>query len=78
MDRTCTFDQCASCPNVICRCLQVTEEMLLEALAIHQVRTVKEVRSLTGAGDGCSACHKRINAYIERHLQGRIAIPVLS
>jgi hypothetical protein len=52
--------------------------MLLQVLDIHQVRTLKEVRGLTGAGDGCTACHKRIKACIERHVEGRIAIPVLS
>lgn len=27
--------------------------------------SVKELRKLTGAGDGCTSCHKRLNELIE-------------
>jgi bacterioferritin-associated ferredoxin len=47
--------------------LQVTEEVLVEALATLELRTVKEVRQHTGAGDGCTACHRSIRRLLERH-----------
>jgi bacterioferritin-associated ferredoxin len=49
--------------------LQVTEEVLLEALRTFELRTVKEVREHTGAGDGCTACHRAIRRYLEEHSQ---------
>lgn len=52
---------------MICHCLKVTEQMVIEALQLHGLRTVKEIRMVTGAGDGCTACHKRLMKYIERY-----------
>jgi len=69
--------QCSTCPGrVICRCLQVTEETLLEALATGEIGTVRDVRDATGAGEGCTACHRTIARYIERHCSS--ALPICS
>jgi len=66
MDRCDPRNDCSDCPGrVICHCLQVTEEALLAALETLQLRTVKDVRQATGAGDGCTACHKRLARYLE-------------
>jgi bacterioferritin-associated ferredoxin len=59
---------------MVCHCLQVTEEMLLDALAAFELRTVHEVRERIGAGDGCTACHRQLKRYIERQ---SIALPVI-
>jgi NAD(P)H-nitrite reductase large subunit len=70
------MDSCRTCPDtgivgvgraerVVCRCLQVTESALVEALTTLQLRTLKDVRRHTGAGDGCTACHKRLCRYLE-------------
>jgi bacterioferritin-associated ferredoxin len=73
MDACHTRNPCDSCPaSLVCHCLQVTEEMLLEALHTFDLRTVQEVREHTGAGDGCTACHRRLRAFIER----RASLPV--
>jgi bacterioferritin-associated ferredoxin len=70
----CHTRSCDDCPGrIVCHCLQVTEEMLLEAVATFELRTVKDVRRHTGAGDGCTACHKRLGQYLER----RASLPVL-
>lgn len=59
---------CGTCTaRVVCRCLQVTEEVLLEAVTTFELRTVKDVREHTGAGDGCTACHRQIRHYLEQH-----------
>jgi bacterioferritin-associated ferredoxin len=52
---------CNTCPGrVVCRCLHVTEEEVVTALAIHGVSSVLELRRVTGAGDGCTACHRKL------------------
>jgi bacterioferritin-associated ferredoxin len=54
-----------SCPDrVVCRCLRVTEQTVIEAIVTLGVRTVKELRHATEAGDGCNCCHKELSAYI--------------
>jgi NifU-like protein len=59
---------CGTCPGkVVCHCLQVTEEVVLEAVTTFGLRTVKEVRLHTGAGDGCTACHRTIRRFLDRH-----------
>jgi NAD(P)H-nitrite reductase large subunit len=69
MDCAATRNDCSSCPGrVICHCLQVTEEAVLVALETLALRTVRDVRRATGAGDGCTACHKRLEYYLQTHL----------
>jgi NAD(P)H-nitrite reductase large subunit len=62
---------CRSCPavgscadRVVCRCLKVTEQTVIDAIVTLGLRTVKEVRRATEAGDGCTCCHKEIVAYL--------------
>lgn len=59
--------QCTGCQgHVVCRCLGISEETLLTALAANPVRTIKELKAITGAGDGCTCCHSVLQSYIER------------
>jgi NAD(P)H-nitrite reductase large subunit len=54
-----------SCPDrVVCRCLKVTEQTIVTAIVGLGLRTVKEVRQATEAGDGCTCCHREIAAYL--------------
>lgn len=54
-----------SCPDrVVCRCLGVTEQTLVTAIATLGLRTLKEVREVTEAGDGCTCCHKELAVYL--------------
>jgi bacterioferritin-associated ferredoxin len=54
-----------SCPErLVCRCLKVTEHAVITAIVTLGLRTVKEVRKATEAGDGCTCCHKEISAYL--------------
>ena len=44
---------CSGCPDrIVCRCLKVTEAVVVEAITTLGLRTVTEVRQVTGAGDG--------------------------
>jgi NAD(P)H-nitrite reductase large subunit len=49
---------------IVCRCLQVTETALVEAIERHDLQTLAEVKRHTGAGDGCTACHCTLKEYL--------------
>ena len=51
---------------IVCRCLQVTAAALVEALETQPISTLQEVIHCTGAGDGCTACHRVIRQYLQR------------
>ena len=56
----------------MCRCLKVAEAHIVEAIVTLGLRTVKEVRRATGAGDGCNCCHRELHALIEVHAEVQI------
>jgi bacterioferritin-associated ferredoxin len=61
-----------SCPSdcglrYVCHCLRITEDVLAQAFATQDIRTLKDIRRHTGAGDGCMACHRRLQGFLERH-----------
>lgn len=59
---------CAGCPDrIVCRCLKVSEAVVVEAIVTLGMRTVREVREVTLAGDGCTCCHRQIRELIEIH-----------
>ena len=65
-DSRCTRKGCGDCSQrLVCECLQVTEAALIKALTGKEYKTVKDIRRLTGAGDGCNACHKVLKTYLE-------------
>jgi NAD(P)H-nitrite reductase large subunit len=62
-----TTDRCEGCTDrVVCYCLQVTEASLLHAVNRMELRTLSEVRRCTGAGDGCTSCHRRIKQLLNQ------------
>ena len=63
-------ESCNDCPNkIVCRlvCLQVTEEQVIRMITRLELQTVHDVRSITGAGDGCTCCHAKLEEYLEIH-----------
>ena len=71
MDATCTAETrsttCDTCPaRMVCHCLQVTEDVLLRALDTMNLVSVKDICRHTGAGDGCTACHRRLRKYLDQ------------
>ncbi len=59
-------EPCADCPGrLVCRCLRVTENVLVEALAGGDVRSVTDIQRRTGAGEGCTACHVLLKRYLQ-------------
>ena len=58
---------CDGCSDkVICRCLQVTEAQVVRMITRLELRTIRDLRTMTGAGDGCTCCHAKLEEYLER------------
>jgi bacterioferritin-associated ferredoxin len=75
----CSQDRCHACPDrVVCRCLQVTESEIVETLTSLTIRSLKDLRHATGAGDGCTCCHQHLHELIERHCESRPAEALLA
>lgn len=49
---------------VVCRCLNVTEAEIQNAISVYDACTVREIGRCTGAGKGCMSCHGRLKALI--------------
>jgi NAD(P)H-nitrite reductase large subunit len=63
-----TPDICDGCPDkIICRCLNVSEAQVIKMIARLELRTVRDLSSHTGAGDGCTCCHAKLEEYLERY-----------
>ena len=48
----------------VCACMRLTHADLVNTLAEQAVATLTELRRQTGAGDGCMACHRRLQCYL--------------
>lgn len=65
---TFVHEHCHSCPErVVCRCLNVTEDEIVSSITTHELRTIRELRRHTGAGDGCTCCHEALKEYLARY-----------
>lgn len=66
MEKPCPAECCGdSYDPIVCHCLQVRESVLVEAITTLSLRTVRDVRHATGAGDGCTCCHRQLRQYLE-------------
>ena len=67
MDRPFDNDTCDGCPNkIVCRCLNITEAQVVRVITRLELRTLRELRHETGAGEGCTCCHAKLNEYLEQ------------
>ena len=60
---------------MICHCLEITREMLHDAVVGLDLRNLHELRQVTGAGDGCTACHRQLRIFLEQHGRADAAQP---
>jgi bacterioferritin-associated ferredoxin len=68
MTATCTPEACQQCSHrVVCRCLQVTEDRIVDAIQTLALRSVRDIRRATGAGDGCTCCHQELRQLLDQH-----------
>jgi NifU-like protein len=56
---------------LVCRCYQVTEGEILDAIGEANLRTVEEVTARTNAAGGCSSCYDDVQAILVRLHGGR-------
>ena len=49
----------------VCACLRITECELLSTLSSANIRTIRDLRRTIGAGDGCTACHRTLQRYLD-------------
>ena len=49
----------------VCACLRITECELLNTLSRTDIRTLRDLRRTIGAGDGCTACHRTLERYLD-------------
>ncbi len=79
MDSPCTRESCDGCPaELICHCLRVAEDAIVEAVNRFGLQTLDEVRRHTGAGDGCTACHRRIRQVLQETTHSASSAPIFS
>ncbi|HEX3654252.1 MAG TPA: (2Fe-2S)-binding protein [Pirellulales bacterium] len=50
--------------TIVCRCLQVSESSLADVVERCPFANLQDVARETGAGSGCTACHRMIRRYI--------------
>lgn len=50
--------------TIVCHCLQVTQSSIVEAVRDGGARSLCELARQTGAGSGCTSCHRRLRAYL--------------
>ncbi|MCC6417142.1 MAG: (2Fe-2S)-binding protein [Gemmataceae bacterium] len=68
MERPCAPESRHGCSaQLVCRCLNVTRDEIVEAITSLGLQTLKEVRQATGAGGGCTCCHKDIRLLLEQY-----------
>jgi nitrite reductase (NADH) large subunit len=51
--------------TVICHCLGISQSEIIHAVDEGSVSSLREVIHCTGAGTGCTACHRRIRHLVE-------------
>lgn len=66
----------AEAPRPICRCLNVTESDILEAISEHEPQTVQGVSQICGAGGGCMSCHRHIRRMLNERALDRRSDPL--
>jgi bacterioferritin-associated ferredoxin len=49
---------------VICHCLQISEGQLIEVRTVCPLASLRDIARTTGAGTGCTACHRRLRKFI--------------
>ena len=51
---------------LVCRCYQVAQQEILDAIREGDLRTVEDVTAKTNAAGGCSSCYDDVQAILDR------------
>ncbi|HEX4150572.1 MAG TPA: (2Fe-2S)-binding protein [Pirellulales bacterium] len=57
--------------TLLCRCLQVSESALCNAIERCPMSNLQDVARETGAGSGCTACHRSIRRFLTQQRQSQ-------
>lgn len=58
---------CDGCTDkIVCRCLNVSEAEVIQMISRLELRTIHDLSEHTGAGEGCTCCHAKLEEYLER------------
>ena len=52
--------------EIVCQCFGVTDKLIEKVVRDQGLKSLEDVTHYTKAGGGCGACHKKIEAIIER------------
>jgi len=52
--------------SIVCHCLAISESTVADAIAVCGLSTVREICRETGAGGGCTACHRRLKELLHK------------
>src|SRR5262249_61232295 len=82
LESPCLSNDCGDCNDCgnryLCHCLRITEEEVVRAVTVLQLRTLDDLRQHTGAADRCTTCHLRLRLLIHRHAQPSSSSPICS
>ena len=57
-----------SMAKIVCECKGVTDQAIEELVKTDQVKTLDDLKRLTGAGTGCGKCQGKLTGLIEEYL----------
>jgi len=60
--------------DIVCRCLGVTSGEVEQAADVYGAASIQDLRNQTGAGDGCTACHRLLKLVLAARQQNPAAL----
>jgi bacterioferritin-associated ferredoxin len=67
-ESSCNFENCSHCIGLfVCTCMKLTEAALVDVIVSRAIDDLQELRRETGAGDGCMACRRRLQHYLDEY-----------
>lgn len=56
-------------PKYLCHCIKVTHSEVRETVELYGCESVEQVTNCCGAGGGCTACHRKIRAFLSARVE---------
>lgn len=57
-----------SAEKIICTCFNITEQQIIEAIQVNNLKTIEDITNYTKAGGACGRCKSSIQAIIDKHM----------
>ena len=62
----------SSTDKMVCYCYGLRESDIQQTAQLHGCEELQAIMSCSGAGTGCTACHRRIQAALDKHVLEQI------